>query len=145
MCKPDMGSRGSDMPDSAFASWKESMAKLSSFSHTVVKISGGFSEIDGLPNQAEQEALDFWSRSELLSRTAKWVELWLRETLTLFGSSRVMFGSDWPVCTVGGGSGVAWMNWFLVAKAFAERYLDGQGQYEFWSGTAIRAYNIRNQ
>jgi L-rhamnono-1,4-lactonase len=69
-----------------------------------------------------------------------WVEVVLGE----FGPERVMFGSDWPVCNVGGpGTDLSWRHWHDVVTAIleAENLTDGEKSM-IWSGTAAKAYNI---
>ncbi|KAL8732822.1 MAG: hypothetical protein Q9181_003802 [Wetmoreana brouardii] len=126
-----------------FNDWKVAMAKLASFPKTYVKISGGLSEIDPLPPQAEQGALDSDARAELLQKTGSWVGNWLKETLTIFGPRRVMFGSDWPVCNIGGGgNNVGWINWWSVTNDFMKDNMNTEKQADFWSGNAMRAYGV---
>jgi L-rhamnono-1,4-lactonase len=67
---------------------------------------------------------------------------WLSTALASFSPSRLMFGSDWPVCDIGGGP-AAWDRWrravdrlcFLASltPADAERIM---------GGTAAEAYGI---
>jgi len=62
--------------------------------------------------------------------------------MATFTPFRIMFGSDWPVCTVGLDD--AWKKW----KAVVERFCDLAGfseaeQIMIWSGTAIKAYGIK--
>ncbi|KAL8702130.1 MAG: hypothetical protein Q9201_004564 [Fulgogasparrea decipioides] len=145
MCKPDMRSRDQhgNPAVEAFNDWKVAMAKLASFSNTYVKISGGLSEIDPLPSEAEQGALDSDARAELLQKTRSWVEKWLKDTLTIFGPRRVMFGSDWPVCNIGGsGNNVGWINWWSVINNFIKDNMKAEDQADFWSGNATRAYGV---
>lgn len=75
--------------------------------------------------------------------TRKWTENWLKESLTIFGPRRLLFGSDWPVCTVGGGGNeVSWMNWWSVVEGFVKDNIREGDQVHFWSGNAIRAYDL---
>jgi L-rhamnono-1,4-lactonase len=82
---------------------------------------------------------------------------YLAVVLGAFGAERIMFGSDWPVCTVGvnddgdggwkgegeGGSG-AWVKWKKVVEKFCWLCsLGDEEQIWIWSGTAIKAYGIR--
>ena len=92
-----------------FDNWARQMRDLASLSNTYMKLSGGFSQIDPLPLQQEQT--DFWTRAELMDKTRGWMMQWMDVVLAEFGPRRIMFGSDWPVCNLGGGGNdVAWMN-----------------------------------
>ena len=54
-----------------------------------------------------------------------------------------MFGSDWPVCTVGVGDG-AWKKWKAVVERFCTAAgLEMEDQIMLWSGTAISGYGIK--
>ncbi|KAL8628279.1 hypothetical protein Q9189_006006 [Teloschistes chrysophthalmus] len=145
MGKPDMRScNTAGNPDAGiFDEWKGGMTKLASFEKTYVKISGAFSEMDALPSQAEQGEQGSLKRQKLLQETLVWVKRWLREMLTIFGPERVMFGSDWPVCNVGGGGNdVSWMNWWSTVNEFVRHHLNAEDQAKFWSGNAVKAYGL---
>ncbi|KAL9579683.1 MAG: hypothetical protein Q9212_004966 [Teloschistes hypoglaucus] len=145
MGKPDMRrSNADDSPDvGIFGDWKGGMTKLASFEKTYVKISGAFSEMDALPPQREQGEQGSLKRQKLLQETVMWVEHWLREILTIFGPERVMFGSDWPVCNVGGGGNdVSWMNWWSSVNEFVRHDINAEDQARFWNGNAVKAYGL---
>ncbi|KAL8943166.1 MAG: hypothetical protein Q9216_001220 [Gyalolechia sp. 2 TL-2023] len=145
LCKPDMRSRNlnGNPPSETFREWKREVARLASFSNVYMKISGGFSEMDALPPGVRQGPWDSSVRQELLRDARNWAENWLKETLTVFGPRRVLFGSDWPVCNVGGGGNkVSWMNWWSVVQDFVENSMSGDDQPHFWSGNATRAYSL---
>ena len=62
--------------------------------------------------------------------------------MATFTPFRIMFGSDWPVCTVGVDD--AWTKWRQIVQRFC--YLAGLSQVEeimIWSGTATKAYGIK--
>ena len=145
MCKPNMQLQGQDMAPVSeaveFDGWKNRMTKLASFSNTYVKISGGFSEIVPLPKMQQQIVMDFWSRARMLQSTQNWIEQWLNETLLIFGPKRIMFGSDWPICNVGGGGNeIAWMNWWWIVEHFVQSRISEEHRADFWSGNAIKVY-----
>jgi hypothetical protein len=125
MCKPNLRCSGeSDQPmgsptfDPSFRTWETRIRELALFSKTYMKISGGFSEIR--PLSPQQEQLDFWTRADLMRQTYSWMMDWLDRVLSDFGASRIMFGSDWPVCNMGGGgNSVAWMNVSLFSNLVA--------------------------
>ncbi|KAL9615384.1 MAG: hypothetical protein Q9167_000212 [Letrouitia subvulpina] len=147
MCKPDMRPKGHYGHDPSkpevleLDNWQSGMARLASFSNTYVKISGGFSEILPLPSHQQQKAMDFWSRAQLIQKAGDWIERWMVKVLLLFGPERIMFGSDWPICNIGGGGNeIAWMNWWWIVERFAKSYLSEESQVGFWSGNAMRVY-----
>lgn len=76
--KPAIASGGYD-------AWYEQIAALAELSNVAVKASGLVTEADH----------QHWARAD--------IEPYLRTMITEFGPDRVMFGSDWPVCTVAGG------------------------------------------
>ncbi|KAI4246620.1 MAG: hypothetical protein LQ352_006368 [Teloschistes flavicans] len=148
MGKPDMRSCNTDgHPDvDIFGDWKDGMTKLASFKKTYVKISGAFSEMNALPSQEEQGEQGSSKRQTLLQETLVWVKRWLTEILTIFGPERVMFGSDWPVCNIGGGGNdVSWLNWCSVVNEFIRDDINAENQANFWSGNAVKAYGLNPQ
>lgn len=55
-----------------------------------------------------------------------------------FGPSRLMFGSDWPVCTVAGG----YTSMLNIVKNYTDERLTQQEQSLFWGGNAERFYSL---
>lgn len=107
------------------------MYYLSKCSNTYMKLSGCFSEIPS--------ALQAASAEEIFDA----IQPWFVVLLTTFGTKRLMFGSDWPVCTVGIGEG-AWKKWKAVVERFCVAAgLDMEDKIMLWSGTAISAYGIK--
>lgn len=57
-----------------------------------------------------------------------------------------MFGSDWPVCTVGvpaSDQGGAWNKWRSIVQRMCQLGgLSLEDQVMLWSGTAIKAYGL---
>lgn len=73
---------------------------------------------------------------------------WLAVLVATFGPGRIMFGSDWPVCTVGlddnntEGEG-AWDKWRMVVERMCDMYgFDEEQTRQIFAGTAKRAYGI---
>ena len=60
------------------------------------------------------------------------------EVLDAFGPNRILFGSDWPVCTLA--ADYATVSHF--AREWAERQLSAAEQTRFWSGNATAVYNL---
>ncbi len=107
---------------------------LAKYPKSFMKLSGGFSELPC------QDADDPWSPRQIVDHMKPWTDV----VFEAFGPSRIMFGSDWPVCNVGGaGKQNAWKNW----QAAVELLLDETGlsddeRIAVWGGTAARAYKI---
>jgi L-rhamnono-1,4-lactonase len=106
------------------------MFSLAKCSNTFMKLSGCFSE---MPDSLKAASVD---------ETFLALQDYLAVILGAFGSFRIMFGSDWPVCTVGVDS--AWKKWRDVVARFCDlASLSQEDQIMIWSGTAIKAYNIK--
>ena len=116
------------MDDPRFIAWRNAIGRLSGFSKTYIKLSGCFSELP----------------KELLNEDAEEIfetlQPWLIVVLTAFGPSRIMFGSDWPVCTIGVAD--AWEKWRWVVQRTCQLNLNKAEEIMLWSGTAIKAYGI---
>lgn len=106
------------------------MFTLSKCSRTYLKLSGVFSE---MPDYLKAAPVD-----EIVVA----LQPYLAVIIASFGPFRIMFGSDWPVCTIGVEN--AWQKWKAVVERFC--YLASLSQEEqimIWSGTAIKAYGIQ--
>ena len=80
MAKPNIASR-------EIESWKSGMIKVAERENVYCKLSGLVTEADYLT----------WSEEEVpLSDFAPYLDI----VLDSFGAARLMFGSDWPVCTL---------------------------------------------
>lgn len=135
LCKPDMMSPPRTAQQMAqFARWRACMEQFSSLDKVYMKLSGGFSE---LPQQEETAP---WTSEQVVSR----MEPWLQCTYNAFGPSKLMFGSDWPVCTIGGpGVRLSWASWHsAVASFIAGKGLSQASMDDVWYGTATKAYRL---
>jgi L-rhamnono-1,4-lactonase len=136
-CKPNLQLSKAEAlgghPD--FTRWRDSIEKMASYPNTYIKLSGFFSE---LPPQAESEPADI---STLIDLLQPWVEV----VLKAFTPSRILFGSDWPVCNMGGpGIQKSWQHWHNLTTALLHAEgLNGEEQRMIWAGTAAKAYNIQ--
>jgi L-fuconolactonase len=54
-----------------------------------------------------------------------------------FGTGRIMFGSDWPVCLVA----ASYERWYELLKEYFSRFSDTE-QAAFFGGNAIQFYNL---
>jgi L-fuconolactonase len=101
----------------AFDSWAADVSRLAALPNVVVKLSG-------LLTEAAPER-----------RTSAALRPWLRHAIEVFGPTRCMFGSDWPVLDLGGGF-ARWVE--VVSDALGD--LDEPEAAAVWSGTAAATY-----
>jgi L-rhamnono-1,4-lactonase len=108
--KPDLAII--NQTDPSFRLWRDTIFTLSQCKQTYIKLSGAFSE---MPHSlAQRDAEDIFMA----------LYPWLAILLAAFGPSRIMFGSDWPPCTVGLGDG-AWLKWQkVVARMCYSKFTD---------------------
>src|SRR4051794_5482877 len=123
LCKPDMTLfKGGDVTqDSRFITWRTAIGNLSRFSKTYIKLSGCFSEIpEDYQNSSAEKIFEV-------------LQPWLIVILTAF-RGRIMFGSDWPVCTIGVTDN-AWKKWVRVVQRMCDLAgLSIDEQIMLWSG-----------
>jgi L-fuconolactonase len=101
--------------------WRAGMAELARRPQVVaVKLSGLVTECADLP---PDEAT---------------LHAYLHETLDLFGSSRVLFGSDWPVCLLASPSYSHWADLFRRFTAT----LDPNTRHAVETANALRIYGL---
>lgn len=128
LCKPDLSVY--NQADPKFVAWRAAMFKLSKCSKTFIKLSGCFSE---MPDKLKAAPVD-----EVFEALMPYLVV----VLAAFGPFRIMFGSDWPVCTIGVDG--AWGKWREVVQRFCYlASLSQEDQIMIWSGTAIKAYGIK--
>lgn len=128
LCKPDLAVY--NQTDPAFVAWRTALFTLSKASNTYMKLSGCFSEMP--ENLKNAPVLEIFMA----------LQPYLVVLLATFGPFRIMFGSDWPVCTVGVND--AWKKWKEVVEKFCYlASLTQEDQIMIWSGTAIKAYGIK--
>ncbi|ERF75370.1 hypothetical protein EPUS_00163 [Endocarpon pusillum Z07020] len=103
--------------------------EMARFDGTFMKLSGAFSELLSSQN---------WQDPGSLERIIEIL------TCDAFGPSRIMFGSDWPVCTVQWPwIELSWQYWHGVVEAIlSARNLSDDESTMIWSGTVQAAYNI---
>ncbi|KAH6649813.1 hypothetical protein F5144DRAFT_23242 [Chaetomium tenue] len=128
LCKPDLTIL--NQTDPSFIAWRTAMFTLSKCHKTYMKLSGCFAE---LPDKLkERSAEDIFAA----------IIPWLAVVVAAFGPSRIMFGSDWPVCAVGVGDD-AWKKWRKVVDMVCDMAgLSEEDQAMLWGGTAKVAYKL---
>ncbi len=105
--------------DGAMEPWATQLAAAARYPTVYAKVSG--------LNTAADPAT--WSAADL--------KPYIDSALDRFGADRLMFGSDWPVCTLAGDYATVW--------AETNRALEGRPRHEIdavLGGTAARVYNI---
>lgn len=100
------------------ADWARGLREIAARPHVVCKLSGVVTEVRGV-----------------------WTEALIRPYLDLatetFGPSRLMFGSDWPVCRLG----IEYSAWASLLRQYTGAW-SADEQAAFWGGTAARVYGI---
>ena len=99
--------------------WRKLMYTLGAMDNCYCKISGIITEAD-------------WQ-----SWTPEQIRPYLDVALEAFGSRRLMFGSDWPVCLVAG----SYRDVVNLASDYVQN-LSVQEQQDFWGGNATRFYGL---
>ncbi|KAF4121100.1 L-rhamnono-1,4-lactonase [Geosmithia morbida] len=89
LCKPDL-TIYNITSDPSFHAWRTTIYTLGKCSNTYMKLSGAFSEMP--------VSLRTQTPLHIFQSTLGWLGI----VLATFGPDRIMFGSDWPVCTLGG-------------------------------------------
>lgn len=99
-----------------------------------MKLSGGFSELPTLSASPEPDI------SALVDRIQPWTDA----VFDAFTPERVMFGSDWPVCNMGGGGNDAsWRHWRnMVEIVLDRRGLNDEQRKGVWGSVAVKAYGV---
>src|SRR5262245_1267603 len=118
----------SDAAEEEFGQWRERLQEIAGFPNVVCKVSGIVVNTDP-------------------SRGARWAgpDRWTAETLrpavehviACFGWDRVMFGSDWPVCTLAA-SYKEWVETLLYLSDAA----DPENQRKLFYENALRVYKL---
>lgn len=100
--------------------WANKLAELAGYENVVIKISGLFTEADWKGWKQE----DFWPYLDHVTKS--------------FTPTRMMFGSDWPVCLLAATyrQSIDLMEQYTVSFSDAEKN-------NFWAGTASRAYGLK--
>ncbi|GAP85890.2 putative amidohydrolase family protein [Rosellinia necatrix] len=131
MCKPDLEVYNTHTSTS-FIAWRTAMFTLSKCGRTYMKLSGGFSE---MPESLRQRPPE-----DIFEALVPWLTI----ILAAFGADRIMFASDWPVCTVGVGDG-AWNKWKKIVERLCwMASFDDEQKKMIWGGTALKAYGIES-
>ena len=105
--------------DNLITPWRENISELARRPNVSCKISGMVTEAD----------FQSWTEAQL--------QPYLETVLEAFGPSRLMFGSDWPVCLLA----CRYERWFKIVSKFIGR-LSGDEQERIQGGTAVEIYRL---
>jgi len=104
----------------ALSPWRENMRELARRPNIYCKISGLATEADHAK----------WTEAQL--------EPYIDSVLSIFGSNRTMFGSDWPVSQLA----IRYRRWVAIVEKGVSK-LSQTEQKQFWAGTAREAYGLK--
>lgn len=107
--------------EQVFDPWCKNLKELAHRENVSCKISGLVTEADFLT----------WSEGQLRP--------YFETALEAFGPTRLMFGSDWPVCLVAS----PYRRWYDLVSSFAAP-LSAAERAEIFGGTAERVYGLRS-
>ncbi|WP_258103298.1 amidohydrolase [Marinoscillum sp. MHG1-6] len=105
--------------DQVISPWKENIKELAAFDNVMCKVSGMVTEADWKG----------WRREDF--------EPYLDVVFEAFGADRIMFGSDWPVCLLGGE--------YSEIKGILSTYTESFSSEEkrkIWGANAVRFYKL---
>lgn len=109
--------------------WRRKLRALGAMPHLMCKLSGLVTETD-------------WSAAPgLQDADVRTIMTCFDLALEAFGSDRLMFGSDWPVCQLA----APYEAVHGLAKTWAQSRLTQQEQQAFWAGNAQRCYGLTLQ
>ena len=100
--------------------WRTHIRRLAQRPHVACKLSGMVTEAD----------CDAWTPDDLRP--------YVETVLEAFGPERLLFGSDWPVCTVG----AHYRHWVHVVSEFLQQ-LSAAEQAMIFGGNAVRMYGLQ--
>jgi L-fuconolactonase len=112
IAKPNI--RGGEMEP-----WASQMHDLASLPNVMCKISG----------VATEAHHDTWTIDD--------IKPYVLHALEVFGEDRVVFGSDWPVCTLA----TSYKRWVETLEILTGEMSD-EARTKFWRGNAIRFYRL---
>jgi L-fuconolactonase len=111
--KPYMG-KGEMQP------WADQISEMASYENVSVKVSGLFTEANW----------DSWNNQTF--------KPYLDHILKSFTPTRMMFGSDWPVCLLA----ATYSQTIELMEEFTNEFSKAE-QESFWSGSAKRSYRLK--
>jgi L-rhamnono-1,4-lactonase len=137
LCKPDLKQQPVGDFAENFWHWKRAITRLAACERVYMKLSGCFSEM-------QSQNSDQGGKSISVMEVVELIRPWVSHIFSAFGASRIMFGSDWPVCNVGGpGDEKSWTHWREVVEALLnDLNISADDRDRVWFGTAVEAYRL---
>jgi L-rhamnono-1,4-lactonase len=131
LCKPDLSAPS----PSSFPAWRAAIQRMAGLPDVYMKFSGCLNEFYPSSTPSSVDGL-----LERLDGCARCV-------FEVFGQSRIMFGSDWPVCNIGGPlqENGNWELWRSVVETVVEKYCGedvGEAKMDVFSRTGCRVYGV---
>ena len=105
--------------DTILSPWRENITELARRENVYCKISGMVTEAD----------LKHWTEEQL--------QPYMEIVLKAFGTNRLLFGSDWPVCLVA----CEYRRWITIVRDFLSA-LSMDEQDNIFTNNPLRAYNL---
>ncbi|PSN67116.1 hypothetical protein BS50DRAFT_382998 [Corynespora cassiicola Philippines] len=130
LCKPDLSEGAAGW--ASFGRWADALSALAGDGNVFMKLSGAFNEFEPKPTPQDP--------GEIVAA----LKPFLDRVRAVF-PERLMFGSDWPVCNVGGPKGEdgSWGVWYQVVEKWMEgEALDDKDRDSVWWGAAAKAYGV---
>lgn len=109
--------------DGIVSPWDDQVKQLASYQNVFCKVSGMVTEAD-------------WKAWTILD-----FEPYLDVVISAFSMDRVMFGSDWPVCTVA----ASYEKVIEIAESYLNKHnFSDDEKAAFWGGNAVKFYQLKN-
>ena len=105
--------------ENAMDEWATNLTALAACANVVCKVSGLLTEASDT------------------QRTLEALRPYLDHVLDCFGADRLLYGSDWPVLTLAGGTA----SWRGIVDEFTAAWADGERD-GFYAGNAMRTYGL---
>ena len=105
--------------DKEIDNWKKDIEQVAEYRNVFCKISGYTTEAD----------LRHWKKEDFIP--------YFDTVVNAFGTDRILFGSDWPVCLLGGDYNVV----FTIAKEYFSAFTKNE-QDKIFGNNAIKFYNL---
>ncbi|KAF1926218.1 uncharacterized protein M421DRAFT_94079 [Didymella exigua CBS 183.55] len=121
-----------DSPTDPKMEWLGAVSKLGLDQNVFMKLSGAFNEFDD-------------TTPAFVTHIVKSLSSIASKVLDAFGN-RVMFGSDWPVCNVGGPAGEKgnWGLWVEIVESLLEAaHVAEEDREQVWWKAGSRAYDVQ--
>ncbi|CAG9978692.1 unnamed protein product [Clonostachys byssicola] len=128
MLKPNLTGPFDDTNEE-FRVWAAAVTVLGKFPRVYMKLSGALSEMSESTKLLNPPAV------------AEYLLPWFKVIIQAFGPQRIIFASDWPVCTIGVEN--AWAHWKSIVEAMCTKLdLDASAIEAIFAGTAKESYNL---